>query len=405
MQIPMKFIAIYICAVILFVVPVVGKGKELSVHIDFPGASAAVESIDQDKRFIRLMPSDHPERGWRCWWYFRLEGLSKGETFTLDVGDAPWATPDQATVSMDAQKTWQHTKKGKREGKRIVYQYTAKGDGPHWFAWGPPFVLADANRLIQEASKKGGDWAKPFILTKSRDGHEVPSIRISEAKNPTIGIWIQARQHAWESGSSWVCRGFLEWLVSPDAAELRKHAEIVVTPIMDVDNAELGAGGKSQVPWDHNRDWRDKPHWPEVAAAQKGIAAMHKEGRFHLFVDLHNPGATERESYFFSTPRDHLSPKGIENLILFNNLTKEAMKAPIPFSGKLKESGPKYDPENWRYISKNWVSKLTQDSAAVAVTLETVWNTPDSDSEGYRAVGKQLGQAIEKYVEGLVKGK
>lgn len=390
------------CLLIAFLTfPAVGKGKDLSVHIDFPGGSAEVESIDQEKRSIRLMPADHPGHGWRCWWYFRLEGLAAGETFTLDIGDAPWATPDRATVSNDGRKSWQHTAKGKRKKKRIVYSYTAKKDGPHWFAWGPPFVIADANELIQNASKKGGDWATPFILTKSRNGHEVPSIRIREAKEPSIGIWIQARQHAWESGSSWVCRGFLEWLVSPDAAALRQHAEIVVTPIMDVDNVELGAGGKNQKPWDHNRDWREEPHWPEVAAAQKGIAALHKEGRFNLFVDLHNPGAGERESYFFSTPRDRLSPKGIENLIAFNAAAKEFITDPIPFSGNMIESGAKYDPKNWRYISKNWVSELTHDSATVAVTLETVWNTPGSNAEGYRKTGRQLGQAIKKYVASL----
>ncbi|MFK5924071.1 MAG: M14 family zinc carboxypeptidase [Verrucomicrobiota bacterium] len=348
------------------------------------------------------MPSDHPKRGWQCWWYFRLEGLSKGETLTLDVGNSPWATPDQATVSMDDQKTWQHTEKGKREGKRITYRYTAKKDGLHWFAWGPPFVLKDANSLIQEASKKGGNWATPFILAKSRDGHEVPSIRISETKKPTIGIWIQARQHAWESGSSWVCKGFLEWLVSSEAEELRKHAEIVITPIIDVDNVELGAGGKSQEPWDHNRDWRKKPHWSAVAAAQKEIAALHKDGRFHLFIDLHNPGANDQESYFYTSPRDILSPEAIRNLDLFNAATQKFITNPIPFSGKLIESGPKYDPENWSYISKNWVSKLTHNSAVVAVTLETAWNTPGSHADGYRAAGRQLGLAIENYVSALV---
>lgn len=380
----------------------IGQSKDLSVHIDFSGGSAEVESIDQQKRSIRLMPSNHPENGWRCWWYFRLEGLSAGETLSLDVGDAPWTTPDQAAFSDDGRKTWQRTGIGNREGKRIVYQYTAEKNGPHWFAWGPPFVLADAKQAVQVASKKGGDWAIPFILTQSRKGHDVPSIRIREAKSLPIGIWIHARQHAWESGSSWVCRGLLEWVVSPDAATLRKHAEIVITPVMDVDNVELGAGGKSQKPWDHNRDWREKPHWPEVAAAQKGIKSLKEEGRFHLFVDLHNPGANDKETYFYITPRDALSPKGLENLTAFTTDAKEFIAA-IPYRGKLIESGAKYDAKNWKFISKNWVSELTHDSGAVAVTLETAWNTPTSDTEGYLAVGRQLGKTIEKYVERLVK--
>ena len=151
-----------IATLVFFVSSSVGLGKDLSVHIDFPGGSALVESIDQEKRSIRLMPSDHPKQGWRCWWYFRLEGLSSGETFTIDVGEAPWATPDQAAVSIDGRKTWRHTAVGKRYEKRIVYEYTAKNDEPHWFAWGPPFVLADAQQLIQESAKKSGGWGYTF---------------------------------------------------------------------------------------------------------------------------------------------------------------------------------------------------------------------------------------------------
>ena len=94
---------------------------ESPIPLFFPGGSAEVESIDQEKRSIRLMPSDHPGHGWRCWWYFQLEGLAAGETITIDVGDAPWATPDRATVSNDGRKNWQHTETGKRSEKRMVY--------------------------------------------------------------------------------------------------------------------------------------------------------------------------------------------------------------------------------------------------------------------------------------------
>jgi murein tripeptide amidase MpaA len=83
---------------------------------------------------------------------------------------------------------------------------------------------------------------------------------VSEAASPApAGIWIQARQHAWESGSGWVARGLVEWLLGEDAdaSWLRLHAELFVVPIMDVDNAATGNGGKEADPRDHNRDWDD----------------------------------------------------------------------------------------------------------------------------------------------------
>ena len=80
------------------------------------------------------------------------------------------------------------------------------------------------------------------------------------------GVWIQARQHAWESGSSWVGKGLLDWAVSQDplAVQLRRSTTIHFVPIMDVDSVAEGAGGKDAVPRVHNRDWDASPVYPEV---------------------------------------------------------------------------------------------------------------------------------------------
>ena len=51
----------------------------------------------------------------------------------------------------------------------------------------------------------------------------------------------------------------------------------------------------------------------------------------------------------------------------------------------------------WQQMSKNWVAAHAPPHA-VAVTLETAWNTPDSTTDGYRRLGEQLAQAIERYL-------
>src|SRR5262249_31052985 len=147
-----------------------------------------------------------------------------------------------------------------------------------WFAWGPPFTIEDAAALVK-ASEKQCPHAAAFELCRSLENRPEPALRVSEPgvkDEERFGIWINARQHAWESGGSWVCRGLTEWLVSNDerAESLRKKALIYIVPIMDVDNVAIGAGGKEQKPQDHNRDWSDKPHFPAVAAAQKKIKEL-----------------------------------------------------------------------------------------------------------------------------------
>ena len=363
---------------------------QIAVTADFPGGSARVESIEGST--IKVLPALHADRGWTCWWYFKVEGATAGAALTVDVGGGVWATPDRAVISADG-RAWAPTAPGKRGKDRIAYSIPAPA-AAFWLAWGPPFVLKDAQEVVAAAAKACPS-ATVFELAKTRDGRPVPALRIREGE-PKQAIWIQARQHAWESGGSWVGRGFAEWAASDDprAAALRASTEIVYVPIMDVDNVERGAGGKQAKPQDHNRDWSDAPHWPEVAAAQAGIKAM--GSRCRVFVDLHNPGASDKAPYFYIPPRNTLSEAGRRRLDHFLETCGAEITGPLAAAGKTLESGAAYD-KDWERISKNWVSRNAGDGA-VAVTLETAWNTSASTPDNYRRVGRELGLAIERYL-------
>jgi hypothetical protein len=166
---------------------------------------------------------------------------------------------------------------------------------------------------------------------------------------------------------------------------------------MDVDNAERGAGGKEANPQDHNRDWSDEPHHPEVRAAQAAIRAMADAGRFDVFIDLHNPAAND-PTFFFMGVKDALPERGRRNHESFFAAAKAEMTGPLSFGGLVRESGPNYDPKNWQKISKNWVVRNAREHA-VALTLETAWNRPASTPENYLRVGRELGLAIERTLQ------
>lgn len=150
-------------------------------------------------------------------------------------------------------------------------------------------------------------------------------------------------------------------------------------------------------PHDHNRDWSDTPHWPAVAAAMKHVMQLDREGRLELFIDLHNPGPSDLEPFFFTAPRDEMTSAGLGNLDRFLTAAREAITGPMPLGSRITESGGKYDPA-WQRISNTWVDANTAEHV-VAVCLETPWNTPHSTTEGYRTVGRQLGQAVARYIQ------
>lgn len=387
------------------------QAEELVVSISFEGGSANVLEIDQVKRAIKISPAGDPQFGWPCWWYFQVTGIQPGETITVTVDadhmlqangkklSSNWALPERAAYSSD-QKQWQQTPAGIRDGGTC--QWSTKVDGEQaWFAWGPPFVPSDAEKLVKRLSQKH-QVVTQFELCKTRAGRVVPALVVSKDRaetNSRMVVWVQARQHAWESGGSWVGRGFIEWVVSnePAAQELKAKADIYFVPIMDVDNVATGNGGKNQVPQDHNRDWSETPRWNSVKAAMRMLKEFDHQKRLVLFVDLHNPGSNSKRPYFYIAPPE-LSTKRQQQLQNdFISACRIEMKEPLKLDQSTPSTGPGYD-KRWKQISSNWVRSSTQ-KHVVGITLETSWNTPHSHPQGYMTVGQQLGRGIARYLK------
>ncbi len=383
---------------------------ELVVSSAFEGGSAQVLEIDQAKRSIKIRPGGDPQFGWPCWWYFKVTGTTPGEVISVIVDanqmkqangrrlSANWALPDQVAYSID-QKTWLQTPSGIRSAG--VGQWKVKVAAQQaWFAWGPAFVPADALELVKRLSQKYS-YATRFELCKTRAGRSVPALIISQpdqAKEPRMVIWVQARQHAWESGGSWVGRGFIEWAVGrdPKAIQLREKTDIYFVPIMDIDNVATGNGGKGQVPHDLNRDWSHNAKWNPVKTAMQYLKEFDQSNRLVLFVDLHNPGSNSKRPYFYVSPPELASSSNSQLQAAFIAACRAEMKKPFQLEKKTPSTGPKYD-KLWKEISGNWIRSETQDHV-IGITLETCWNTPDSNTTGYMAVGQQLGSGISRYL-------
>ena len=413
----MKLALLARACLVIFICRVVVAADGLSVASDFEGASVSGIEIDNAARSIGFTPGGDPVRGWPCWWFFRVQGITPGETITLRLRGstataavpggplakplAPsWAMPDQATFSTDG-KTWRHTERGTRRDGVMIY--TIKPDASSVLvAWGPPYTPTAAAEFVREMSRKS-PYARAEELCRSREDRAVPLLRVQEGGRKTeqrFGVWVQARQHAWESGSSWVAQGFGEWLLSDeaDAAWLRQHAEIFLVPIMDVDNTATGNGGKDARPQDHNRDWSSQPHWNEVIAAKEIVSGLIQEGRMDVFLDLHNPAPGDPTFFYtldnstMKEPTIGLRDRFIE--LAYGRISK--IKPLIPMSTKPKTTGPSYHPL-WRQISTNWVS-MNGNPHTVSLCLETIWNYKNSTIEGYRAVGANLAATVREYL-------
>lgn len=382
--------------------------EELSVSTDFPGGSAQVRRIDPERAEIEISPAVHPDRGWPCWWYFRVDGAEAGQQMKVIVVPseqpfreaqrlpAAWALPQRAAVSDDDQN-WLHTELGDVNEFRGVYTFPAPAER-FWIAWGPPFLPAHAEALLSRAQEQLSE-AERFVLAETRGGRPVLGLRIGGGDKPQA-IWVQARQHAWETGGSWVGQGFLEWIVSdaPSAVALRERTEITFLPIMDVDNVTEGAGGKEAVPRDHNRDWSDAPVYPEVAAAQRELLARIEAGRLRVYLDLHNPGPGDQQPFFFGPfGYEQLSPPQRRAYDRFLELAIAHIRDPLPILPQYRFATYVKTEEERGRMSAEWVRRRGGEGI-VAMTLETAWNTPHSTQTGYQEVGRGLAETVAAFL-------
>lgn len=388
---------------------------DFTVRTDFEGGSARLLSVNHAERVIRFTPGGSPSRGWTCWWAMKLEGIEPGIalTFELVPSDLPtrnkgeltgkplaggWSMPDRAALSSD-RLTWYSSNPGTRSTDMVRYEVVPTSDSL-WIAWGPMFTPKDTEELIADVVRQIPN-SRTFELASTREHRSVLAwtSNLSEETEQRPGVWIQARQHAWESGSSWVARGFMEWLCqrNESANWLIENAEIVAVPIMDVDNVTTGNGGKEADPQDHNRDWTDRPLYPEVQAAQQFLQRWSNQGRLDFFIDLHNPAPGDKQPFFFFGPPELLSDLGRDNRSLFMSIAERHIHGPLPVRATPRITGPSYHPL-WRQISGQWVSEHGN-SHTLSSCLETSWNTPHSDTEGYKKVGEQLGETIVEYLK------
>jgi hypothetical protein len=383
-------------------------GAELKVTSDFENGSARVIAIDQTNQTLRFQPAGDPQRGFPCWWYFRVDGVNTNLPLTFELSPVTpilpydgkrfsraWAMPDRAALSVNG-TNWTQTPPGENRGGLKIYRINTTSP-TLWLAWGPPFTVTDAKALVQHVSA-AHSFASAFELCRSREGHSVPGLQIAEGDKPAgnrPGVWIIARQHAWEVGGSWVARGIIEWLSGPDdgAQWIRRNAEVFVVPIMDADRVATGDGGKASLPQDHNRDWSATPHWPEVAAVQKRILPLLKQNRMDLLLDLHNPGASDKREEIYVTTRALVTPVIAD----WQDRFVASMREEFPDLFYVDDKPSPDHPETWRTLTTTWLSDRANTNT-IGFAIETPWNTQRGTAEGYLEAGQKLGRVMEKYL-------
>ncbi len=249
------------------------------------------------------------------WHYFRMENVA-GRELTLHLADfrgeyndvpdkhapvgpsyRPWFSEDNVH--------WQHVDGIAWDATtdEATVKFHPKGD-TLWVAHVPPYPHSRLLGLLDEIGRFRD--ARVEVIGRSARGLDLHLVTITNTAAPDAAkktVWFIARQHPWETGTSYVMEGALRFLVSDDpvARHLRDTTIFKLMPMMNPDGAAFGLVRFNAHGYDTNRQWdlvdlRDK-QWlekmPEIWYVKTAILQQHARRPIDLLFNLHNDESNE----------------------------------------------------------------------------------------------------------------
>jgi hypothetical protein len=341
---------------------------EITFSTAFEGGSLGrIEKIGETNFRVHVL-GQQDERGRNraaTWYCFRMDHVQHRDlTVTLtdfvgEYNDVPGSCPMndkiRPALSEDG-KTWSHAvdMTWDNEKKEATLRMKPQQDSI-WLATQAMYPYSRFTALVEEL--RHSPHARIEVIGKSVQGRDLILITITDfAQSDTEKktIWLQARQHAWEAGTSYVAEGALRFAVSdvPEAVALRKNNICIFTPMVAVDGCAIGLPRFNVHGFDPNRHWdevnlRDKRYlelMPEVWYFKKAILDhVARGGRIDLMLNMHN---TETGEYV-ATQADDMASLTKMN-VMYDRLLAATSFDPVQ-PQKLRAGGPASGNTNWLY--------------------------------------------------------
>ena len=309
------------------------QAQSVTFNTNFEDASLGkIEKLDETTfRCHSLGQSDERGRNRQTnWYYFRMDHV-KGRDLTItltdfvgEYDDKPGAVAmnaDIRPVFSDDNTTWKPIEQMEwdNQKKEATLHVHCNADSV-WIAHVPPYPTSHLRRLLDELN------GKPPVLVetigKSVNGRDLFLVTVTNTAIPESEkkvLWLIAREHAWETGTSNVMEGALRFISSndPRAAQLRDKIIFKAIPMLDPDGCATGKVRFNANGYDVNRHWdhvslqskEDLRLMPEIWYAKRAIYAWAESGRpTDLMVNLHNTETTEyvETNATDTTSREHI---------------------------------------------------------------------------------------------------
>ena len=357
---------------------------------------------------------------WRTWWYLQLHDIPTGTPLEITVNDHGWPYYYVPVYSYDGE-TWHHMDESEVTMTRydtLLVEKTFERDTV-WLARFFPYTETDLKAFLDAIDDSPHLTREVIGQTKQGRDIEMLTVTDTEVENrDKKRIWIHARTHPAETGSSFLLEGLLRFLLgdSADADTARSSFVFNIVPMHNVDGVVVGNYRSTpdsinlEVSWaiDAEEPRRLKKDVPqEVAVLHQTITRLLSgDGALPITValNLHSSNhAPDTPVFFFP----HFGPEELgytrEEARLWHDQERfiraveyhygDGLVRPLPAEGGSGFASSSYV-ETW------WWQNFAAD--VMAITLETVygragfapkWVTRDN----LRDLGRAVGHALLDY--------
>ncbi len=299
----------------------------LKIDISFPGGNVFIEDINGFE--VRLAKDLRNSSGDWFYWSFRARFDTPG-TYRFTFAGQNSVGPRGAAVSYDNGFTWDWLGAESKCGGHSGFMYThesGKGN-PVIFCMGMQYQQIHLESFL--ARHKDSPFLAVSELARTRKNRSVELLHLEDkTKSGQQKVFLSCRHHCCEMMASYVLEGILEAFLKDDETgkALRERFIVDAVPFVDKDGVIDGDQGKNRIPHDHNRDYGERPLYPEIAAVQHLLL----EAPRRFVIDLHCPWIHSgcNETIYLVGPED----KGMEEKVQsFSRILEKEAPAEAPFS-------------------------------------------------------------------------
>ena len=367
-------------------------------RVQYGNAAAAevIESGDVPEVRFAADPNEGPESLWFCFRLQETEPNPERQTKVrlvlrhFDNMLGAGSPADCLPVCQTTGQGWVRLKHGEEQrlpdGRRNVTWLINHPNPWTDIAFCYPYGHQDVDALVARSK----DYWQRDTIGLSQGGRSI--VRLSNSYGSTgnnqPGIYLIARQHSGETPGSWVLDGLLQHV-----ATIRKAAYVVwAVPLAGIDGVMRGDYGKDSFPYDLNRAWGEPPMRHEALVIRRDIQRWKERCRPALALDLHAPGACEKDGVYAFVPDAEANEPLAAECAKWANTLQNELKAEYAAADFRRVA--RY-PSRW--TTPDFASYMRRDLGVCALSLETPYAMAGNTvltQKIYREIGRRLADAI-----------